>query len=71
MADITQIALTKPVRQRFNKRGIANVVLKLNRAGRQALLADGTLTVAVLATVTERSGPTTSLQAVATLGGAP
>lgn len=54
-------------RHRFNKRGIAKAVLKLNREGRQRLLAAGTLTVTVVATVTERNGPTTSLQAVTVL----
>jgi hypothetical protein len=65
------VAVTKTIRHRFNKRGIAKAVLKLNREGRQRLLADGTLTVSVLATVTERGGQTTSLQAVATLGDVP
>jgi hypothetical protein len=69
LADGT-VTVTKRIRHRFNKRGIAKAVLKLNREGRQRLLAGGTLTVSVVAAVTERDGSTTSLQAVALLGAA-
>jgi hypothetical protein len=61
------VAVTKVVRHRFDKRGVAKALLALNREGRRRRLAGGTLTVLVLATVAERGGTTTSLQAAAVL----
>jgi hypothetical protein len=63
--------LTKRVRSRFNKYGIAKASLKLNAAGRAILRANGTLAVGVGATVTERDGTTTHLLARVDFGGAP